>query len=87
MNGPLFGFQDHNGKRLKCVALHDAYPRKSVEVMTVLNILYAPIVRLERDEGVHQAEADVDQIRIRCNVFSTILIFLSQGAKYHLLGC
>ncbi len=58
-------FQDYNGKTLKCVAFHDAFPRKSLEVATRLNILYAPIVRLERDEGVLQAEAEIDQIRIR----------------------
>jgi hypothetical protein len=47
------------------VTLHDAFPRKSTDVTTVMDILYAPIVKLERDEGVQQVEADVDMIRIR----------------------
>lgn len=58
--------KEHHGKRLKCVALHEAYPRRARERATDLDILYAPVVRLDRDEGGYEFEADVDETRIRC---------------------
>ena len=59
-------FQESNGKELKCLAMHDAYSRKARERLTSLDILYAPIVRLERKEGENEFEADVDNVHIKC---------------------
>ena len=58
--------QENNGKELKCLALHDAYSRKSRERTTTLDIFYAPIVRLERKEGENEFEANVDSVHIKC---------------------
>ena len=62
----MYKRQEHNGKQLKCVALHEAYTRKVREELTSLDIEYAPLVRLERDQGVYDLEADKDQVRIKC---------------------
>ena len=45
--------------------MHPAFPRRSLDVTTTIDVLFAPIVKLERDEGVQQVEAEVDQVRIR----------------------
>ncbi len=63
--------QDHNGRRLKCVAYHAAFPRRSRETSTLLNVHYAPTVRLQRakdkeSSGLYDLEADVDTVRVRC---------------------
>ena len=63
---PFSFFKESNGKELKCLALHDAYSRKSRESVTTLNVLYAPIVRLERKEGENEFEADVENVHIKC---------------------
>ena len=34
--------------------------------MTILDVLYAPIVRLERKEGENEFEANVDSMHIKC---------------------
>jgi hypothetical protein len=46
--------------------LHDAYSRKSRERLTILDILYSPIVRLERKQGENEFEADVDNMYMKC---------------------
>ena len=58
--------KEHNRKLLKCIALHDAYPRKAREESVILNVLFAPIVRLERTENQFDLEADKDELKIRC---------------------
>jgi hypothetical protein len=48
------------------VAYHEAYPRRSRERSTRLDILYAPIVRLQRAEGGYEFEAGIDETKIKC---------------------
>ena len=59
-------FQDHHTKTLKCVAYHEAYPRRATEETTELDILFAPIVKLERGNSGFEFEADIDELQIRC---------------------
>eukprot|EP00095_Tigriopus_kingsejongensis_P010153 maker-scaffold575_size133042-snap-gene-0.26 protein:Tk10153 transcript:maker-scaffold575_size133042-snap-gene-0.26-mRNA-1 annotation:"hypothetical protein DAPPUDRAFT_54063" len=61
----LFG-QEHHGKLLKCVALHDAYSRRSRETVVRLNVTYPPKVRLEKSSDLFDLEADQDQVMIKC---------------------
>ncbi|TRY76871.1 hypothetical protein TCAL_03833 [Tigriopus californicus] len=58
--------QEHNGKYLKCVALHDAYSRRSRDTSVRLNVLYPPRVRLEKSRDLFELEADQDRVQIRC---------------------
>ena len=58
--------QENHNKRLKCEAYHEAFPRRTRERATNLDILYAPVVRLDRAEGGFEFEADVDEVNIRC---------------------
>jgi len=58
--------QEHHEKRLRCVSVHEAYPRRYLEQSTSLDILYAPVVRLEKPEGGFEFEANVDEIQLRC---------------------
>ena len=51
---------------MKCVAYHEAYPRRTMEETTTLDVLYAPIVKLERAKSGFEFEADIDQFQIRC---------------------
>ena len=51
---------------MKCVAYHEAYPRRTMEETTTLDVLYAPIVKLERAKSGFEFEADIDQLQIRC---------------------
>ena len=57
--------QSHNGRHLKCVSSHRAFPRGSRESASVLDVHYAPSVRLERGpvRALHDLEADVDSVR------------------------
>ena len=56
----------HNGKLLKCLSLHDAYPRKAREETAELDVQFAPSVSLERNaEDVYDLEADKDSLSIR----------------------
>ena len=34
--------------------------------MTILDVLYSPIVRLERKQGENEFEADVDNMHMKC---------------------
>ena len=51
---------------LKCLALHEAYSRRAREEVSQLDVLYPPIVRLEKREDLNELEADVDAVRIKC---------------------
>ena len=51
---------------MKCVAYHEAYPRRTMEETTTLDVLYAPIVKLEPSKSGFEFEADIDQLQIRC---------------------
>ena len=48
------------------MSVHEAYPRRYLEQTTALDILYAPVVRLEKPEGGFEFEANVDEIQLRC---------------------
>ena len=48
------------------MAFHEAYPRRSLEQAAVLDILFAPVVQLQREHGGHEFEADVDNVEIKC---------------------
>ena len=59
-------FLRHNGKLLKCLSLHDAFPRKAREETAELDVHFAPSVSLERNaEDVYDLEADKDSLSIR----------------------
>ena len=48
------------------MAVHDAYSRKSRERSTTLDVMYAPTLRLERQEDQSEFEADADRVEIKC---------------------
>ena len=48
------------------MAFHEAYPRRFLDQSTTLDILYAPVVRLEKPEGGFEFEANVDEVKLRC---------------------
>ena len=51
---------------MKCLSLHDAYPRKAREETAELDVQFAPSVSLERNaEDVYDLEADKDSLSIR----------------------
>ena len=46
--------------------------------------MFAPIVKLERDEGVQQVEAEVDQVRIRLvGILEAIFLFVMRLPEVH----
>ena len=59
-------FQEHHKRRLRCVSNHEAYPRRTLEEATRLDILYEPEVRLVKPEGGFQFEANIDEVKIQC---------------------
>ncbi|CAG0881330.1 unnamed protein product [Darwinula stevensoni] len=63
-----FNKEDHE-KKLRCLAFHEAYDARTREVQLILDIQYAPIVRLE---GIPQQEVEenVDDVSLHCKVDS-----------------
>jgi len=58
--------KEQNGRQLRCSALHDAFAGRSRTASATLDVLFPPSLRLERGRGLHQLEADVDSVRVKC---------------------
>ena len=58
--------KSENGKILRCLALHEAFPSRTREVEAKLNVLYAPEIKVERPKGLDRLEADVDSVNVTC---------------------
>uniref|UniRef100_A0A0K2SZJ5 Ig-like domain-containing protein n=2 Tax=Lepeophtheirus salmonis TaxID=72036 RepID=A0A0K2SZJ5_LEPSM len=65
-NVELILSKDDNQKNLKCVAFHEAYSRKMREIRVQMDVLYAPIVTLEKNRNASELEALVDDVSFRC---------------------
>ncbi|XP_021944481.1 kin of IRRE-like protein 3 isoform X3 [Folsomia candida] len=57
--------KQQNGKIIKCVAVHEAYPTKSRDTQTILDIQYGPQIKLlGQPEG--DLEENKDEVTLRC---------------------
>ena len=64
---------------MRCVSVHEAYPRRYLEQSTSLDIRYAPVVRLEKPEGLRQKLLETFKVTADFCLSSNLAKFYLEG--------